>query len=130
MTRQPVDAGKLVKDWLAGQAATAFPGLLVALELPSKWKLGDGPVLVVSDDGGPVAWPVATKPTIRVTSWTSGRDRTYAHWALGLMLGTPIPGVAAVLPGTGIIEARDDKNRGDLTSFTVRLRVRTRVRTV
>ena len=110
MTRQPVDAGKLVKDWL---------------ELPSKWKLGDGPVLVVSDDGGPVAWPVATKPTIRVTSWTPGRDRTYAHWALGLMLGTPIPGVAAVLPGTGIIEARDDKNRGDLTSFTVRLRVRT-----
>ncbi len=123
--RTPVDVAQLVKDEMKARAATAHPALQVRLELPADWTPQSAPVLLIADDGGPVAYPVLTAPTIRVTSWTGGRDRTYIHWALGQLLGTRIPGLAAILPGTGVIEARDDKTRGDLASFTVRARART-----
>lgn len=126
--REPVDVARIVKDWLKADLASRFPSLSVRLELPSNWTLGSGPVLVVADDGDPMAiWPVGTSPTIRVTSWTSGRDRTYIHAALTRLLTARIPGVAAVLPGTGVLDARDEKTRGDLASFTVRARARTAV---
>ncbi len=122
----PVDGAQLVKDWLKNRAAADHPTLRVVLEVPDGWKLGAAPVLVVADDSGPRnLWPVATSPQIRVTSWTSGRDRTYAHWAMAQLLGQVIPGVACVLPGTGVLDARDTKTRADLASFTVRTRMRT-----
>ena len=125
-TRIPVDVALLIKDELKVRAASAFPALSVRLELPHDWSLKSGPVLLVADDGDPLnKYPVATSPTIRLVSWTAGRDRTFIHWAMGQLLGTRIPGVAAILPGTGVIEARDTKTRGDLASFTVRTRVRT-----
>lgn len=124
--REPVDVARLVKDWLKTELATRFPELKVRLELPSDWAVGSGPVLVVADDGGPLdMWPVATSPTIRIVSWTSGRDTRYVYAALGLVLSKRIPGIAAVLPGTGVVEARDSKTRGDLASFTARTRART-----
>jgi len=128
-SREPVDVARIVKDWLKTSLATRFPELSVRMELPDNWTLGSNPVLLVADDGDPlVVWPVATSPTIRVTSWTSGRNRTYIHAAMALLLSkTPIPGVAAVLPGTGVLEARDDNTRGDLASFTVLARARTAV---
>ena len=127
MIREPVDVALVVKDWLKAELAARFPDVSVRLELPHDWALGSQPVLVVADDGGPVnLWPVATSPQIRVTSWTSGRDRTIIHAAMGAILSSPIPGVAAILPGTSIIEARDSKTGGDLASFTVRARARTR----
>lgn len=126
--REPVDVARVIKDWLKADLATRFPTLSVALELPAEWTLGSDPVLVVADDGDPMSmWPTATTPTARVTSWTSGRDRTYVHAALGRLLTARIPGIAAVLPGTGVLEARDAKTRGDLASFTVRVRARTAV---
>lgn len=125
VTREPVDVARMVKDWLKTDLAARFPDVAVRLELPADWKLGSSPVLVVADDGGPLnIWPVATSPTIRVTSWTSGRDPSYAYAALTRLLTTQIPGVAAVLPGTGVLEARDSKTGGDLASFTVLTRVR------
>lgn len=127
-SREPVDVAKVVKDWLKTNLAARFPTLTVRLELPDDWTLGSDPVLMVADDGDPlVVWPAATSPTIRVTSWTSGRDRTYIHAALALLLTDRIPGIAAILPGTGVLEARDEKTRGDLASFTVRARARTAV---
>lgn len=126
--REPVDVAHVLKEWLKDDLATRFPDLSVALELPANWALGSDPVLVVADDGDPLSmWPVATSPTIRVTSWTSGRDRTYVHAALTRLLTQRIPGIAAVLPGTGILDARDPKTKGDLASFTVRARARTAV---
>lgn len=126
--REPVDVARIIKDWLKADLATRFPELTVALELPSGWSLGSPPVLVLADDGDPMSmWPVATSPTVRGTSWTSGRNRTYVHAALGRLLTARIPGIAAILPGTGIIDARDPKTRGDLASFTVRARARTAV---
>lgn len=133
--REPVDIAQIIKDWLKDDLAQRFPELYgrpwgdsIRLELPSEWSLGSDPVLVVADDGDPLSmWPVATSPTIRVTSWTSGRDRTYVHAALARLLTQRIPGIAAVLPGTGILDARDPKTKGDLASFTVRARARTAV---
>lgn len=126
--REPVDVARIVKDWLKADLAARFPTLSVRLELPDDWSLGSDPVLLVADDGDPlVVWPAATSPTIRVTSWTSGRNRTYVHAALARLLTNHVPGVAAILPGTGVLEARDDKTRGDLASFTVRARARTAV---
>lgn len=125
--REPVNVARLVKDWLKNQLAPRFPELQVRLELPSDWAVGSAPVLVVADDGGPLdRWPVATSPTIRATSWTSGRDPRYVSAALAAVLSERIPGIAAVLPGTLMLDAgRDPKNRGDLASFTVRTRART-----
>jgi hypothetical protein len=126
--REPIDVARVIKDWLKADLASRFPALSVALELPANWALGSDPVLVVADDGDPLAiWPAGTSPTIRVTSWTSGRERRYVHAALTRLLTQRIPGIAAVLPGTGILEARDSKTRGDLASFTVRARARTAV---
>lgn len=124
----PVDVAQIVKGWLKTNLAAEYPELGVRLELPQDWVLGSGPVLIVADDGDTMGmWPVATSPTIRITSWTSGRNRTYVHTALSRLLTERIPGIAAVLPGTGIIEARDERTRGDLASFTVRVRARTAV---
>jgi hypothetical protein len=127
--REPIDVARVVKDWLKADLATRFPTLSVTLELPSDWSLGSDPVLLVADDGDPsTLWlPVGTSPTIRVTSWTSGRDRTYIHAALTRLLTASIPGVAGILPGTGVLEARDKETRGDLASITVRTRARTAV---
>lgn len=126
--REPVDVAMVIKEWLKADLATRFPELSVVLELPADWKLGSDPVLVIADDGDPMEmWPAATSPTIRGTSWTSGRNRTYIHAALARLLSARIPGIAAVLPGTGVLEARDTKTRGDLASVTVRARARTAV---
>lgn len=126
--REPVDVARIIKDWLKTDLASRFPTLKVVLELPADWTLGSGPVLLVADDGDPLEiWPAGTSPTIRVTSWTSGRDRTYIHAALARLLTARIPDIAAVLPGTGVLEARDETTRGDLASITVRARARTAV---
>lgn len=120
---EPVDVAQIVKDWLKTALAARFPELSVRMELPANWSLGSGPVLLVEDDADPmVVWPAATSPTIRITSWTSGRERKYIHAAMGLVLTQHIPGIAAVLPGTGVLGARDEKTRGDLASITVRTR--------
>lgn len=129
MSREPIDVARVIKDWLKTDLATRFPSLSVRLELPADWTLGSDPVLLVAADGDPlVVWPVGTSPTIRVTSWTSGRDLTYIHAAMARLLAFPaIPGIAAIRPGTGVLEARDAKTRGDLASFTVLTRARTAV---
>lgn len=126
VTREPVDVARLVKDWLKADLADRFPELTVALELPHNWSLGSDPVLIVADDGSTLdMWPAATDPTIRCTSWTSGRETKYAYAAMARLLTARIPGIAAVLPGTGFLEGRDKKNGGDLCSFTVLTRAKT-----
>lgn len=124
--REPVDVALLVKEWLKSDLATRFPELSVRLELTADWSVGSDPVLLIANDGSPMdMWPAATMPTIRITSWTSGRELKYAHAALARLLTARIPGLLAVLPGSGILETRDPQTRGDLTSFTVLTRART-----
>lgn len=127
MTREPVQVARIIKDWLKADLASRFPELYVALALPRDWTLQSNPALIVADDGGPMnMWPVATDPTIRVTSWTAGLETKYAYAALPRLLTQRIPGLAAVLPGAAFLEARDSRTSGDLISFTVRTRARTR----
>lgn len=125
--REPRDVAFVLKEWLKAALAVRFPELTVALELPANWSLVSPPVLVLADDGDPMGmWPVASSPTIRGTSWTSGRETKYVSAAMSALLSKKIPGIAAVLPGTLMLDAgRDSKNRGDLSSFTVRARART-----
>ncbi len=126
-SREPVDVARLIKDWLKADLVARFPELSVRLELPADWTLGSDPVLLVADDGSTLdMWPAATDPTIRITSWTAGRETKYAYAAMARLLTARIPGVAAILPGTAFLEARDSKTSGDLISFTVRTRARTR----
>lgn len=126
-SREPVDTARIVKDWLKADLAQRFPELSVRLELPPEWAIGSDPVLLVADDGSLMGmWPVATMCTIRITSWTSGRELKYVHAALGRLLTERIAGIAAILPGTGVLEARDSKTNGDLASFTVLARALTK----
>jgi hypothetical protein len=123
---EPVDVARLIKDWLKTDLATRFPTLAVRLELPSNWKIGSNPVLVVADDGATMGmWPAATDPTIRCTSWTSGRNTAYAYAAMSRLLTARIEGVAAIRPGAAFLESRDSSTGGDLVSFTVRAVART-----
>lgn len=124
MTFEPVDVARLVKECLKTDLAGRFPELLVRLELPSNWKLGSPPVLIVANDGGPMS-KALNSPATRVTSWTSGRDLTYVCAATGRLLAGRIPGLAAILPGSGILEARDKSTGGDLASVIVQARART-----
>lgn len=127
---EPQDAVKPIKTFLIGQFATAgapFDTVRVAQNLQPDWTSAGAPQLVVSDDGGPTEWPVVTNPTIRVTVYSGGRDlsRQIAARAVGLLLCTPIPGIAQILPGVSIFDTRDRALGAEVASFTVRTRVRT-----
>lgn len=124
MTFAPVDVAKLIKECLKTDLNEQFPELQVRLELPGDWKLGSAPVLIVADDAGPMG-KAMTSPTIRVTSWTSGRNPAYVSAATGRLLSGRVPGVAAILPGSGILFARDKSTGGDLASVIVYARART-----
>lgn len=128
---EPGDALKPVKAFLIAEFAAAgapFDTVRVALNQDG-WEPGaaDGPQLVLFDDGGPLEWPIDSRVTVRVTVWSTGRDlsRTIAHRAIGLLLCKRIPGVAQVLPGMSIMDARDSQTLAELATFTVRTRVRT-----
>lgn len=127
MSLEAPDVALIIKEWLKADLAQRFPDLSVRLEVPHQWSMGSHGVLIVANDGSPMDyWPAAIMTTIRITSWTSGREMDYITAAQGRLLDheTRIPGVLAVLPGTGIIEARDEKTQANLCSFTVRTRAR------
>lgn len=124
MTFEPVDVAWRIKECLKTDLHEQFPELLVRLELPADWKLGSPPVLIIADDGGPME-KAFTAPAVRVTSWTSGRNPSYVHAATGRLLSGRVPGIAAILPGSGILYARDKATGGDLASVIVQARART-----
>lgn len=120
---------KILKDWLAqSPLAVRYPDLTYALHLDGQWAPKTSrPALVVFDDGGPLRWPVETKTTLRVTIWSDDLilGREAAAFAMGLCLTHRIPGLAKVLPGLSVTDARDTNNGGIMASYTVRARVRT-----
>ncbi|MFD3431156.1 hypothetical protein [Nocardia fluminea] len=127
--RLPGDPAKAIKDHLA----SVLPGLVsapaptVGMGLPSSWSTASPPAVVVFDDTGPVQWPVTTSPTIRVTVWANGRDRsrTIAGRCLGVLLAHRVPGVSTITQPTSLLEAVDGNNNGLMCSFTVRALART-----
>ncbi|WP_378735523.1 hypothetical protein [Nocardia brasiliensis] len=127
--RLPGDPAKAIKDYLAAvlPGIVAAPASTVGMVLPSNWSTSSAPAVVVFDDGGEVRWPVTTAPTVRVTVWATGRDRsrTIASRCLGVLLAHKVPGVATITRPTSLLEAVDESNHGVMTSFTVRALART-----
>ncbi|MEW1933112.1 hypothetical protein AB0362_13065 [Rhodococcus sp. NPDC079359] len=123
----PQDAARPVKDFLAEDFAGRFPGVRCALALDDEWKPNRPPMLVVAVDGGGLMWPVLSRPTLRLTVWSNSRSRSceIVAVAVGLLLCSTVPGVAKILPGTDVLDARDSKNHGLMASATVRTRMRT-----
>ncbi|WP_280441197.1 hypothetical protein [Nocardia brasiliensis] len=127
--RVPADPAKLLKDKLAA----VVPGLVAApaptfgLVVPPSWTTHAPPHVGVFDDGGPNRWPVSTAPTVRVTVWAAGRDRArrIAGVCLGVLLSHRVEGVATITDPTGLVEALDPHNNGQMCSFTVTAQART-----
>lgn len=127
--RTPADPARIAKDYLATvvPALVGGPAPTFGMVVPSSWTPAAAPVVVVFDDSGPVLWPVCTSPTLRVTVWAAGRDRSrrIAGVCLGVLLAHRIPGIGSVTDPTGLVEAVDEHNAGVMCSFTVRAVART-----
>lgn len=128
--RLPADPAKAAKNHLAAvlPGMVAAPSPTFGMVLPANWSPSSSPpAVVVFDDSGPTRWPVETRPLLRVTVWTNGRDRgrEIAGAALGVLLSHCIAGIATITDPSGLLEARDSNNAGQMTSFTVRARSRT-----
>src|SRR5690348_7580970 len=119
----PLIKARLADTW--GAAAR------IAEEIPAHWSvLNGGPLVVVSDDGGPVTWPVYAKPIIRVSCYANGKQtaRHIRDVSMGALLNTPIPGVGNLhSTGIGYTDARDPDTGADVASFTVTSTVMTQI---
>lgn len=121
---KPVDPLGPIKDFLGDELDMR----VVKETLPTDWTPeASGPVVVIADDSGPMRWPVATKPLVRVTAWGRGRTQVVdlAGTAIGLLLCKPIDGIASVTPGTAVVADRDGKTGGWFATFAVNTTVRT-----
>ena len=127
--RVPGDPAKAIRDHFAA----VLPGLLdaplptIALNVPDDWTRDSAPHVGVFDDGGPTLWPIYAEPVVRVTVWANGRtlSRTIAGVCLGILYAHTITGVAQVTDISGLLEARDPKNLGLMTSLTANIKART-----
>ncbi|MFC9769637.1 hypothetical protein [Rhodococcus jostii] len=127
--RIPGDPARAVKDHLATTVPPLLTGIdpTFGLSLPGDWTPKSTAHVGVFDDTGPAVWPVATRPLLRVTVWSSGRTRSreIAGLCLGILLAQQVPGVASVRDPSSILDARDSHNDGVMASFAVRVTART-----
>ncbi len=127
--RVPADPAKVAKNYLAGvvPALVGAPAPAFGLVLDSQWTPAAVPAVIVFDDSGPIKWPVLTEPTLRVTVWSGGRDRSrqIAGICLGVLMTHRIPGIASITDPALFTEDVDDHNHGVMCSFTVRALART-----
>lgn len=106
-------------------AVTAIFGATVDIrdELAADWNVltATKPVIVVDDDGGPVTWPIYSKPIIRITAYANGKQtaRHLRRCAMGALMSTPPAGMYPAHSGIGYTEARDPATGADVASFTV-----------
>lgn len=117
-----------LRTFFASPANTALFGgaVWVAAEEPPTdpaWQLlSDPPLITVHDDGGPTQWPVARRPTIRVTARARGLPtaKRVAARAEGHLHSSLPAGLAAISRiGAGFVTARDSDTGADMASFTV-----------
>ncbi|MFC9768835.1 hypothetical protein [Rhodococcus jostii] len=127
--RIPGDPARAAKDHLAATIPALISGIdpTFGLSLPGDWTPASAPWVVVFDDTGPAVWPIATRPLLRITVWSSGRTRSreIAGLCLGVLLAHQIPGIATARDPSSILDARDSHNNGIMASFTVRATART-----
>ena len=124
-------AARHLKDHLKIHMADKYPTLTYGLGLDKDWTPSKPPALVVFDDSGPVDSAmggrlIRTRPTLRVVVWSDGLTLSgnIAAYALGQTLSRKAEGFSQILPGTGLLDARDTNNGGIMVSYTVRTRLR------
>ena len=119
--RLPADPKVAIKQFLATELAP----VTVRNNLPRDYSKAQT-AGVVFDDGGLAVWPVATRPTIRVTVWAGGETaaRAVAGQALGKVMSAQLDGFVFRNP-SAILEDRDPNNGADMASFTVSVLART-----
>jgi len=128
----PEAAGaRLLKDHLKLHMSTKYPALTYGLGLDKDWTPAKPPALVVFNDSGPVEAGmggrlIRTRPTLRVVVWSDSLTLSgkIAAYALGQTLSRRAEGFSQILPGTGLLDARDTNNGGIMVSYTVRTRLR------
>jgi hypothetical protein len=129
----PVPAIKTVLEAFFGAMAD------VRDELAADWNVltRPKPVITVDDDGGPVTWPIYSKPIVRVTCYANGKQtaRHLRRCAIGALLDSPPPGMylpihSPAAAGIGYTEARDPDTGADVASFTVTPTIKTETLTV
>lgn len=112
-----------LRAWLQGQTV----GALVRADLPDGWTIDDQPVIVLADDGGPMAWPIESHNTIRVTGW--GKDRGTVRRMVALAVGTlhtaRLSGLVIHKQSGAVIEARDKGTGARLASALMTITART-----
>lgn len=123
---EPVDAVKAaLVAYLADEGITAR---IATHKWPKDWKLGDAPLVLVADDGGPVDWPVKSQHTIRVTVGSDSvpTSRRIARKCLGHILANLPEGLAHIQRnGTALTDAQHSQTGADLASGTVIAVIRT-----
>ena len=124
-------AARHPKDHLKIHMPAKYPTLTYGLGLDKDWTPSKPPALVVFDDSGPVDSAmggrlIRTRPTLGVVVWSDGLTLSgnIAAYALGQTLSRKAEGFSQILPGTGLLDARDTNNGGIMVSYTVRTRLR------
>jgi hypothetical protein len=123
----PVDAERLVVDYLTTQLALHGQSVDVGVSPPPKWAAATKPFVQVASDGIPAAfYPVSAVTVIRVTAWctTTTAAKALCGLAHGILLAhAGGGGIQSVAFGTGTLPARDKKTGAELASATVNMRV-------
>ncbi|ORA24891.1 hypothetical protein [Mycobacterium aquaticum] len=91
--------------------------------IPDDWSLRtDPPLVTVSDDGGPVQYPIKRDPTIRILVRARGSRlaKRVAALADGYLRSHLPDGMATIRRGgAAFVSARDSDTGADLASFTL-----------
>lgn len=92
--------------------------------IPQDWSLRtDPPLVTVSDDGGPVQYPIKRDPTIRILVRARGSRlaKRVAALADGYLRSHLPDGIAAIRQrgGAGFVTSRDSDTGADLAALTL-----------
>ncbi len=91
--------------------------------IPTDWSLRtDPPLVTVSDDGGPVQYPIKRDPTIRILVRARGsrQAKKVAALADGYLRSHLPDGMATIRRGgAAFVATRDSDTGADLASFTL-----------
>lgn len=123
MVRVQADSLPPLRAWLQDETADAD----VRADLPDGWSLGDRPVVVIADDGGPLDWPIMSRHTIRITGW--GDDRVAVRRMVALAVGNlhaaRLTGFGVLHSSGAVIETRDPETGARLASALMTIVART-----
>lgn len=120
------DVERLVVDYLSDEMDE--PDVTVGVAVPVDWTTESDPHLQVITDGTPsMVPPVIANATVRLLARAASTTeaKRIAAKALGVLSAHPGgEGIAAIVPLTGVLPARDPDTFAELASVTCRVTVR------